>query len=653
MDFLGRFARSQRYSSTVPLTSISFHIVISRSLIVEEGFVEVMVDKMVHYNEKCLSPMEKIELWKKMRVALRTHAGKQSDERGDVEGEVAPLIACPSPSALYAALKDPSAQLFTRPSGEDFIDAFQEECPVLPPQGDSLLAPVVLRGHRREHLPNRNFYVMWSDGAPSATWEGEDSSAAGAESDDMDVGGEAKDDSISWTGSEQVVCTITTEQSGLHQFTTKPTLLEEHTLLIDASHIYRFRIVPVVLAAGGAVNDVATKLEDCTLRASYISSGVGLSGSSPLSIALPKEMMHGNESHHPNTTSCMPPDSPHPSPIGRASDAGAGGLPSSSTQPLTLSMSKELLRAVAKTVPAAATTASATAANGRAPMSAKWVAGASAGATASGGGGHPNHSELSGTESPNTSLSAIEGSMTFTHRAVRFTSPLARSTYLCVAFGTVERCVGIAESTVFVRGEITRDAVPGAGSEGGNVAASSSSFPQADRSENSEIRQNFCSQLAHVSTVYELDYTVAEPEHVFNLPFEISYREVAALSTSSPHTASLPHLLPLRLKLAFYTEGYGGSGVQSVVGYACVNLPIGNPGSHLLRCSIWAIHPSAREALKSSITGGAPSFINLAQAGPLPGGTGIGVKAGLVTDSIGYAYVRVNVASQKVDMLQR
>lgn len=192
--------------------------------------------------------------------------------------------------------------------------------------------------------------------------------------------------------------------------------------------------------------------------------------------------------------------------------------------------------------------------------------------------------------------------------------------YVC---GTVERCVGIAESTLFLRCHIMEDG-----------AATSWLYDKLTASSPSAIC-SFTSQLAHISAFIE-DESVMDVDHVFNLPFD--------------HTFVGPTMAgsPLRLVVAVYTAGAAGEGLQSAVAYACVTLPTASPGRHTLSTAMWAPHKTGVEFLRSTLVGGAPSLVDARQTGPPPSHrTGISVKEGLYADSIGRVLLTVNVLQHR------
>lgn len=786
IDF-NRFVSSQRYCSTVPLEELELKVVISRALTVEEDHIETVMETIIPWNAKLYSPTEQIDMWNKLR--RRSNEGefrggpsqqKEKKQRGLSEPRISTLSSssqlgnhnppqegrsaenmkcpCPSPRQLLHHLSQPSTWLFTHPSEEDYIDVKQEECPVLPPQGASLLAPIILRRHRQEHLPSNHFYLVWADGMTTAMTRQrasgkivarppttgpiipvardsesamvpsslETSISGGDQTTKSLLSGETQDEdpeeivNVEWSGQELVFCTIVMEPDGAY-FTAKPTLGEEHTLRVDASHIYRFRVdVQHRRARLEGIPSTSTEGETKeghtpTAAASVSRGATGMliqdqRGTGP-SVVLPSALSVFASAVHDKLVAGKAeiprrieeePGAPTSvmSPV-------PGGLTPGRSKGSAMPMSRELLKAVAQTIPRGASSAhhehqAAARESARRRAFAGDTSYNAATAAAIGATVEADSLELSGHQHKSSATTggvhSAGNSYTGTGRAVRFglspTRPpiMAARTHYYV-FGVVERCVGVSESTLFARCELYRDRASSAersfspsvpishreeespsfsgktvrgGSGGGEGSSQGSSVTGS---------HPFCTQLAHMGTVVELDYAVVEPEHVFNCPFEYHYEEYGQCplqlkddvgSSESPLQGIPPS--PLRMAIGLYTEGYDAVGIQSAVGYACVTLPILSPGTHQLRCPIWSIHKTGAETLRSSLVGGAPSFVDLRQAGPFPqdagllspsmymergnywnaqAGSGIGVKQSLVTESLGNLYLTVNILVQK------
>lgn len=801
IDF-NRFVSSQRYCSTVPLEELELKVVISRALTVEEDHIETVMQTVIPWNAKLYSPTEQIDMWNKLRQRCRregdgysvfsqndatrkrgnsgaphgdpsvgssfilsehSHSGHPSRQNGGSLGKEK-RFPCPSPQQLLEHLTQPSTWLFTHPSEEDYIDIKQEECPVLPPQGASLLAPVILRRHRQEHLPSNHFYLVWADGMTLAMTREKSSgnlvarppttgavipvarapptASSSLEASSMEddhtrsllsvneTEGEELVD-LQWSGQELVFCTIVMEPDGAH-FTAKPTLSEEHTLRVDASHIYRFRVdVQHRRAPLDGMVPTSTSTEEET-KGGHITV-VGGSSQSRTGMLIQEPRGNGPSVVLPSTLSAfasavhdklVPPAS---NPRSQEEELGAatsvmsphprGGLTASGPTPMP--MSRELLKAVAHTIPrgtsfthhqhqAAARESArrqAFAGGANSLMSAATTSTGLIGISSGGadGEGAKNVSwELSTQQqnrssAPGNTLHGGANSHAGTGRAVRFgltptRTPVATARTHYYIFGVLERCVGVGESTLFARCELYRDRVSSEQSISrpslreeeapfrfGNAmragAHAAGGEAHAHDLSPAVVSHPFCSQLAHAGSVVELDYAVVEPEHVFNCPFEYHYDEEGQCplhlsdengSMETPLQGVPPS--PLRMAVGLYTEGYDAVGIQSAVGYACVTIPILSPGTHQIRCPVWSIHKTGAETLRSALVGGAPSFVDLRQAGPFPQnagllspsvyaergmywnaqtGSGIGVKQSLVSESLGYLYLTVNILVQK------
>lgn len=663
------FLKSQRYRSRLPLRQLHFTVAVYRAIVVEEANVELLAEVTVPWDGKVFSPAETLRIYQD--VARLTH--RPTTSNGEVrahlagDGERAAAAAQQHPPASAAAdalglsptarrsntgaaataasphhqdgvpevlqlppltdvvrqLQRPTSFFFTRPTAEDFIDAAEEDFPVDPPQGPSLLAPVILRQHRRDHQPNRKMYLMWATGAMHTTEGGHvvpvsaiDVAATAASSSAVDPFAApaassplVEVDAVHWKGEERVLCTLTAEQDE-YVFTARPSLDDVHTLYVDAAHIYSFRVT-VSRTAAAAAGSGAEEGRQTALRGGFDPSAA------PLDVVLAnvRELAHNAEEEYEQME------------ISR--DAVA----------------RRLLRQAAMMAPAerggSALTVTAAAATAQSPLPEE-------------GGGRPRRASLgfrvpSPTAAASAALAggldrsvsvAYGGALGMSLAQTRATGVggalLSRSAammrsghalprgmcqyYMC---GTVDRCVGIPEATVFLRCHVVEDG-----------AAASWLYDPLTTSSPSAVC-TFSSQLAHISA-FVADASVFDVDHVFNLPFDYTFVGPAVSGS------------PLRLIVAAFTEGEAGEGLQSAVAYACVTLPIATPGRHSLTAAMWAPHKTGVEFLRSVLVGGAPSLVDVRQAGPPPSRrTGISVKEALYADSVGRVMVTVNIMQHR------
>ena len=663
MDFV-HFLKSQRYRSRVPLRQLQFTVAVYRAIVVEETNVELLAEVTVPWDGKVFSPLETLTLYKDLaqlsqgpttaagEVATMTktvtgtpaesvtpaaaaaalgintpsappltttEAARSGAAHNPTAGAAGPLspdaLALPSPRELVAELRNPSSFFFTRPSLEDFIDRAEEDCPVDPPQGPSLLAPVVLRQHRRDHQPNRKMFLMWASGdvvlpegatapPPTVPLSAADTAttATGQEGGIAVVPRDAfastaplpalEVHALAWKGVERVLCTLTAEPDE-YVFTARPSLNDVHTLFVDAAHIYTFRVTVSKAEAGGG-GRAGLLLSDTAAGAALDATAAPLDAV----LANVRELAHYAEEQYEQLE------------IGK--DAVA----------------RRLLRQAALLAPADKSGGE------RAAVAAP----AAAAAAAEDVGGRSRRVSLSfgistgaGAERLGASMSApalpraagVGGTVLSRSTVMRSGHALPRGMCQYYLFGTVDRCVGIAESTLFLRCQLVEDG-----------AASTGLYDPLATSSPSAVCE-FSSQLAHISTFVEHE-CVMDIDHVFNLPFDYSF--VGAALPSGP----------LRLVVSALTEGAAAEGIQSAVAYACVSLPIASPGRHTLKAAMWAPHKTGLEFLRSTLLGGAPSLVDARQAGPPPSHrTGISVKEGLYADSVGSVYVTVNILHHK------
>ncbi|CBZ27304.1 conserved hypothetical protein [Leishmania mexicana MHOM/GT/2001/U1103] len=663
------FASSQRYRSRVPLRQLTFTVAVYRAIVVEEDKAELLVEATVAWDGKVLSPAETLSIYKDVTHLSRREAAGTApyNDKSGVQGgasalglEGAPpvsspaIVPAPAPGPLLPnipslpALSDAIAQIsrlqfffFTRPSLEDFINQAEEDVPVDPSPGPSLLAPIVLRQHRRDHQPNRCMFLMWAAGEllvcgrpPGAASPGPVGGAddvAGGDSANGDshaaasltvhpttaaapllpsaagVASSIDLDDVTWGGTERVLCTLTAEQDE-YFFTAKPSLNKLHTLLVDAAYIYTFRVT--VSRAGASVGQREPLAGDGTRR------GVPADGCLLPSSIAPLEVLLANVRDLAQSVA----EQYESLEIGK------------------VAVARRLLRQVAMMAPLerVGTDGGATAAAAAASVSSssevarrrRWQGTLglsmpfSAAADRTGARGTMGTLTSSSRSQRATSFGAALLSSTGVKRSA---SSLPCGSCQYHIFGTVDRCVGIAEWTLFVRCRLVED----------DSVTPSMYDPHPTSSSSSSAVCEFISQLAHASTFVEGEFLL-DVDHVFNLPFDYSF--VGAALPSSP----------LRLIATAFTEGAAAEGLQAPVAYACVSLPIASPGHHTVTAPMWAPHKTGVEFLRSTLVGGAPGLVDVRQAGPAPAHrTGLNVKEGLYTDSVGTLRITVNIIHHK------
>ncbi|CAJ1989051.1 Meckel syndrome type 1 protein [Leishmania donovani] len=647
------FASSQRYRSRLPLRQLTFTVAVYRAIVVEEDKAELLVEATVAWDGKVLSPAETLSIYKDVtHLSRREAAGTApySDKSGGQRGASAPGSLLPNISSL-PALSDVIARIsrlpfffFTRPSLEDFINQAEEDVPVDPSPGPSLLAPIVLRQHRRDHQPNRCMFLMWAAGEllvrgrpPGTASPGPVGGADGvADGDGADGGSHAAAslrahpttsatlsplsaagaaaeaessiniDDVTWSGTERVLCTLTAEQDE-YFFTAKPSLNKLHTLFVDAAYIYTFRVT--VSRAGAPVGQREPWAGGGT-RQGIPADGCLL----PSSIA-PLEVLLAN-----------------------ASDlAQSVAEQYESLEVGKVAVARRLLRQVAMMAPLerAGTDGGAAAAAAASVPSSSEVARRRRGQGALGPGmpfsAAADRTGVRGTMGTLTSSSRSQRAASFGAALLspagfkRSASSLPRDSCQYHVFGTVDRCVGIAEWTLFVRCQLVED----------EAVTPSMHDPLPTSSSSSSDVYEFISQLAHASMFVEGEFLL-DVDHVFNLPFDRSFVGPALPSS------------PLRLIATAFTEGAATEGLQAPVAYACVSLPIASPGHHTVTAPMWAPHKTGVEFLRSTLVGGAPGLVDARQAGPaLAHRTGLNVKEGLYADSVGTLHITVNIIHHK------
>lgn len=572
MDIL-RFSSAQRYKRCVPLRQFAFRVTVSRAFLVEEKVQDTLCDTIVPWDAKVPSPAERLALYQQTEQSIAAAHQHQQDQGIKATPEaMATSSLIPLPE-FVAQLSAPS--LFTRPCTEDFIDVAEEDFPVDPPQGPSRLAPIILRQHRAEHQPNRTMYFMWAmagDPEGTTTMAGgaimpSTSQATGQQGEEMPAVGSSSS-GLRWTGQERVMCSITMERDGTY-FTSKPSLNDVHTLIVDATFIYSFKVE-------------AIKISPTDRMAGDFTAGqlAGSGGVDMLSAVMDEV------------------------------DELYTRVNSDRTE---LQERRRLLRDAARMAADTRAAARERASGNVVPSTAVPV--------------HNTGLLMKGLTSTLTSDTrmALTHSGTRTRRAAMVSlfpedSSTISSRCQFHIFGTIDRCVGIAQDTVFLRCQLQQDTAP---------------KPKRGVSDGLRSgvanRENLLTTQLAFAGLY-MDDILVGPDHVFNMPFEhlfVDDRLAAA---------------PLRLLVTAFTEGSGGDGHQAPVGYCAVSLPTAVPGRHALRCDMWVPHPTGREYLDAVFVGRAPSLVDPRQCGPSLGyRTGISVKSGMVTDSAGTLFLTVNV----------
>ncbi|KAG5478983.1 hypothetical protein CUR178_05565 [Leishmania enriettii] len=664
---LFHFARSQRYRSRLPLRQLQFKVAVYRALVVEEDKAELLVEATVGWDDKVLSPPEILSLYKDVaHLSRREAAGVVAHcDRPRVHSDAAALgldgappasspdimsvsitrpllpllpntLSLPAPSDIVTQLRRLRFYLFTRPSLEDFINRAEEDVPVDPSPGPSLLAPIVLRQHRRDHQPNRRMFLMWATGellvrgqpsGPESLWPDELAGCGGADGEphaaDLRKTGPATGaassahpattaaaevessidiDDVTWSGDERVLCTLTAEQDERF-FTAKPSLSELHTFFVDAAYIYTFRVTvshadaPArrrgLWAGDGARHDV---LVDARLTPSSVA---------PLEVLLAnvRDVAQYVEEQ------C------------ESLGVGQGALARRLLRQAAMMVPPE--RGVADGGAAAAAASAPPSSEGARRRQGRGTHGAvmplSPAADRTGAG-----SSMSILASSSRPQHATAPGVALLSRAsvMRSAATLPRGLCQSYVFGTVDRVIGIAESTLFVRCQLVEDEAA--------TASMYDPLPSSPSPSSCAVCE-FSSQLAHVSAFVE-DEFLFDIDHVFNLPFEYSF--VGAALPSSP----------LRLVATVFTEGAAAEGLQAPVAYACISLPTANPGHHVVKAPMWAPHKTGAEFLRTTLLGGAPALVDARQAGPVPAHrTGLNVKEGLYADSVGTLHITVNI----------
>eukprot|EP00658_Telonema_sp_P-2_P056925 TRINITY_DN45393_c0_g1_i1.p1 TRINITY_DN45393_c0_g1~~TRINITY_DN45393_c0_g1_i1.p1 ORF type:complete len:244 (-),score=36.78 TRINITY_DN45393_c0_g1_i1:269-1000(-) len=139
------------------------------------------------------------------------------------------------------------------------------------------------------------------------------------------------------------------------------------------------------------------------------------------------------------------------------------------------------------------------------------------------------------------------------------------------------------------------------------------------------------SQLSFASLIKDRDYNY-KTRQVFNLPFEL-HVTMPVLSPS-----------PVRLVLAFFSKGSGGSHHHSVAGYTQITIPV-HSGHHEMEGLMWRPKLSAYEYLKSMFIGGSPQLADEREDVAIPAHVmdGYSSRLGLQTESTGSAQVKLMV----------
>ncbi|KAK7196051.1 Meckel syndrome type 1 protein [Novymonas esmeraldas] len=665
MEFL-HFAGSQRYRSRVPLQQLRFTVAVYRAIVVEEDKRELLVEATVPWDGKVFSPAETLSLYTSLTRLSRAETATTAppppvqcddgtaaapDAPVPTSHTLLPLLpnmpSLPTAADVLHQLRRPQSCFFTRPSLEDFIDSAEEDVPVDPPQGPSLLAPVILRQHRRDHQPNRRMYIMWAagevrvpgqSGEPPATEQSEAVeggpwphsaasphnvlAAASTVAETAATAGTADLEAARWVGTERVLCTVTAEQDE-RRFTAKPSLGEWHTLFVDAAYIYTFCVSVSHADAAAAPGRRAASAGEAAQRSATADAALSPSSIAPLELLLTsvRDLALRAEEQYASLE------------LGK--DAVARAL---LRQAAMMALPERGGLDGAAATPSMAATAS-SAADSTQRRRGRAAAGHHSALHATGAdrGGAGGVSAALASSSSRPHRGAASGVALLSRAGVMRSAPaLPRGLCQYYVFGTVDRCVGVAEPTLFVRCELAEDGAAAAGATAyAEPPPPSAASPGTAPSSSSSTVATFTSQLADVGAVVEAE-SVLDVAHVFNLPFEYS-----CVGAVVPHS-------PLRLVVTAFTEGPAAAGLQAPVAYACVSLPMACPGRHAVTAPLWAPHKTGVEYLRSSLLGGAPALVDAHQAGPAAAHrTGAHVKLGLHADTVGTLHMTVHVLHHK------
>lgn len=687
MEFI-RFTSSQRYGTRVPLRQLAFVVTVSRTFLIEDEEPEVLCEVTVPWGAKLPSPQERLNMYKQLQAALSASAERGKKDEASEAHPASDSLALPTLAEVVEQLRSPSHKLFTRPPMEDFIDPSEEDFPVDPPMGPSLLAPVVLRQHRRDHRPNDRMHFLWTLGditgappAPSRSRQSEEASERPGEgAAELTEGSAAATEGggllgLAWVGEERVLCTITAEKDEGF-FTAKPSLNTPHTILVDAVYIHSFTICAVDMASLDHSEGIDSESGS---SASLVSGPFGL-----------ERRSHGHRQWDGDAKVARPSQRPSMGGV-LAAVTATGSLPAAAAAAATTTLAAaEQASDGIRTVATQATEGlevlrrseegfgagggGAHGVEGQATSAASQALAQSllrdaAMLTLDGGGDEANTRAAADVLRPAAvRTAAVAEDEEFFHgkggtaggdgfeATARRLAPQGRRANVAPGFlpggeegrrrryhvfGVVERCLGLPYDTLYLKCMLVQDTLPGAEARAARdvplfflereaLAAVATGSSRAQHSQETL----FTTQLAYAGAVTVEDYLV-EVDHVFNVPFEHSYVD-----------DSLPKA-PLRLMVTALSEGFSGDGSQAPVGYCCVTLPVAVPGTHKVRSPMWTPHPTGREFVKSATTGGRPSLVDGRESGPpLTNRTGISVRQGLLADSAGMLCLTVNVAQQ-------
>lgn len=289
---LDRFQGAHRYHGKQPLRELLFSLTVWRAPLIEEELRELLCETKFQWGAKLPSPNERIgdvQHWIRntaSRPSGTMSAGvalgdtemlrRPADGGGDFDAGQYEMPRHPLVDLLCRA-QDPQTpgstaermaefcqrgehRFFTRPPAEDYVDPTEFISPLEPEQATSPLAAIVLSNHRTQHRGNPNMYLMWAMGqAEAALTAGRRSLPKGCDPvAAAQLPLELLD--MSWVGDEVVFCTLTRQANSDTSFLVKPSLNEEHTLLVTSKHIYTFKlsVVQATTTTGGGGGGGAT-----------------------------------------------------------------------------------------------------------------------------------------------------------------------------------------------------------------------------------------------------------------------------------------------------------------------------------------------------------------------------------------------------------
>ena len=591
-----RFPDNVQYRTQVAVQNLFFDVTLYRAPLNDEAHKEVLGRQVVAWGAKVLSLEETVA---NLRRFLERREAMHGDtliaaEEEDTAGMAAYTAVMEAPGdTIEARIRNyvelGPKQLFTRPPVEDFVDLAEETNVVEPPQPVTPLTIRELRSHRGTNTPNTKMYIAMGLGAIQPPLP---------RSPPQHAEGEGSGDAAAapppivdvplgrMSWVGREVVLCTLDMLGDNELHCKPRPGKEHVCHVDSSHIYSFRME---LCSSDPTDDGASLISGGTFRSVVLARTFAnlLQETLRASRKLDSAVMRHTEKEDAEKRQLLRQAIMNR--MTRAQRSSSLGYNAAGGSVMGRSESGSKMNTP----------------RGHAPLSARSRA----------------------IQTTKTMSNGVITSAVMANGMVFTPAPQQEGLTRLHVLGHIETTKDVIADSLFVRYQFV---LPDGCREDSEINLHSGLSP-------SFALEPVTSQLTFASLIKDRDYNY-KPQHIFNLPFEL-HVTMPVLSPS-----------PVRLVLAFFSKGSGGTHYQSVAGYSQITIPV-HSGHHTVEGLLWRPKPTAYEYLKSVFIGGAPQLADERDDVGIPAHVmnGISSRLGLQTESTGSVQVSMMVIAHSKD----